>query len=102
MASVAIDHKKEVYICIDVICGHHVYTCEVTGGKKRGNEMEVTCVYCFVEKRHWLINKLEVLLQPCAVHESSPLIFTGFAKSLNLYVSFCDIYLSNEIKVTLE
>ena len=41
-----------------------------TGGKKRGNGLEATCVYRFVAKRHRLNKKLEVLLQPHAVHES--------------------------------
>ena len=40
MASVSINHE-EVYLCTDVVHGHHVYTCEITGGKKRGNE------FCF-------------------------------------------------------
>ena len=56
LASVAINHE-EVYLYTD-------------GGKKRGNRLEVTCVYSFVAKRHRLIKKLEVLLQPRAVHES--------------------------------
>ena len=70
LASVAIDHEEEVYLYTDVVHGHHVYTCEITGGKKRENGLETTCVYRFVVKRHWLIKKLELLLQPRAVHES--------------------------------
>ena len=69
LASVAINHE-EVYLYTDVVRGHHVYTCEITGGKKRGNGLEATCVYHFVAKRYRLIKKLEVLLQPHAVHES--------------------------------
>jgi len=33
-------------------------------GRKQGNGLEVQCMYCFAMKQ-WLINKLEVLLQPC-------------------------------------
>ena len=54
-------------------------TCDIYWGKKRGNGLEVPSVYCFVAKWHWLIKKLEVLLQPHAVQESWHLIFTGFA-----------------------
>ena len=56
LASVAIDHE-EMYLYTD-------------GGKKRGNGLEATCVYNFVAKQHRLIKKLEVLLQPRAVHKS--------------------------------
>ena len=38
-------------------------TCEVAGRRKRGNGLEVPCVYRFVAKRCRLVKKLRVLLQ---------------------------------------
>jgi len=40
-----------------------IATCEVIGGRKQGNGLEVPCMYRFVAKQ-WLIKNLEVLLQP--------------------------------------
>ena len=69
LASVTIDQEKDVYLYTDVVHGHRVYSCEMTGGKIRGNGLEATYVHHFVAKRHGLIKKLEVSLQPRAVHE---------------------------------
>ena len=43
LASVAIDYEKEVYLYTDVVRGHHVHTCEITGGKNWiGGDMHVS------------------------------------------------------------
>jgi len=67
-------------------------------GRKQGNGLEVQCMYCFATKQ-WLINELEVLLQPrvrtswswCIIPAEDP--SNNFSQSLQFYKRFCQFML---------
>ena len=79
------NHEEEVYLQTDVVRGHLVYTCEITGG----NGLKVTCVYRFVANRHRLSKERGSF--PSAWCSPSILMFhLALVKAIMVYVRFYD------------